>query len=213
MVTLAYLCGSVSWAVILTRARTGREIREMGNLNAGTANVARTVGKGLAALVFFLDGLKVLAPLFLARFIAFGGDSPRDSLGLFATAIAAVIGHVRPLFFELKGGAGAAATLFAYLFFVPVEVLGCAVIAFLIVMVFLRGRPYAFGRWIPMIFSLLTPFVVLIDSALVDIHLVGRVSIGGHPWHVTAGVFALSLLLLAVNRRVILSELRRLRSR
>ncbi len=64
-----------------------------------------------------------------------------------------------------------------------------------------------------MIFSLLTPFAVLTDSALVDIPLTGRLSIGGHPWHVTAGVFALSLTLLIINRRIILAELKRLVSR
>ena len=56
---LGYLSGSVNYAILVTRLVLRQDIRELGNKNPGTANVARNVGKGWAALVFFADLLKV----------------------------------------------------------------------------------------------------------------------------------------------------------
>ncbi len=209
-VTLGYLCGSVSFAVILTRWATGKDPREMGNKNPGTANVGRSVGKGLGALVFFLDGLKTILPLALAEILFFDGGAPLDSLALFAVGIAVIFGHMRPLFFGFRGGGGVGTGLFVYLFFVPVEFLASAVTATVIVLLFFRSTEYTFGRRVPFVFIVLTPVAGLISSAAMNIPLLPHLSIGGHPWHVIAGTAVVSAFLLVMNRRVMISELAKL---
>ncbi len=113
----SYLLGSVSSAILVTRLWTGKDIRTLGNRNAGGANVARSVGLLPAALVSLADFSKGALPVYAAHRLGLG-----DACAL-GGAVAAVIGHSYPLYFRFRGGKGLAASLGALLVFTPFETL------------------------------------------------------------------------------------------
>ncbi len=114
-----YLLGSVSFAVLLVRRRTGRDIRQEGSGNAGATNVLRSHGKGLAAVVAAADIAKGAAAVLLARL--FTAD-PRVAA---AAGLAAVVGHVFPIFYGFRGGKGVATAVGAFLALTPWATLVC----------------------------------------------------------------------------------------
>ncbi|WNN43748.1 MULTISPECIES: glycerol-3-phosphate 1-O-acyltransferase PlsY [Winslowiella] len=102
MIIFAYLCGSISSAILVCRLAGLPDPRHSGSGNPGATNVLRIGGKGAAAAVLIFDVLKGMLPVWLAYFL---GVSP-VYLGL--TAIAACLGHIYPVFFHFKGGKGVA---------------------------------------------------------------------------------------------------------
>ncbi len=117
LVIVSYLLGSVSSAIMVTRLWSGKDIRTLGNRNAGAANVARSVGLLPAALVSVADFSKGAIPVYVAHLLGLGNAC---ALG---GAVAAVIGHSYPLYFRFRGGKGLAASLGALLVFTPFETL------------------------------------------------------------------------------------------
>jgi glycerol-3-phosphate acyltransferase PlsY len=126
LVVLAYLLGSVLFGEHIAKAK-GIDIRSVGSGNVGATNVGRALGKKYALLVFFLDMLKGLFPVILARFY-FG----LESWTLFMVGIAAVLGHVFPVFHNFKGGK-AVATAFGVLLGVSFKVAFFSLIIWLLV--------------------------------------------------------------------------------
>lgn len=210
MLVLAYLSGSVNYAIILTRARTGADIRQMGNRNAGTANVGRTIGKGWGAVVYFCDFGKALLPMLAARLVIFRDPSPESVLALFAIGMAAIVGHCRPVFHGFRGGAGIATSMPVYLFFIPVEFTVSMLLAALLVALFVRNVEFRLGRWVPILFVTIAPFLTLAANGALAIPLTERLSIGGHPWSVLVGVFATSVLILFFNTHLLQESFARL---
>jgi glycerol-3-phosphate acyltransferase PlsY len=108
---LAYLLGGVMGALVLGKLR-GVDIRTLGSGNAGGTNALRTQGIAFGASVFFIDVFKgviavaCLPPLFLPG-IGIDADLPRAWLAA-ACGAAAAIGHVYPVWFDFRGGKGAA---------------------------------------------------------------------------------------------------------
>jgi acyl-phosphate glycerol 3-phosphate acyltransferase len=196
---LGYLSGSVSYAIVVTRIAIGQDIRTLGNRNPGTANVSRNIGKGWAAVVGVLDALKGMVPVLLARLTFFGGDTPLEWFLLYLIGIAAVVGHVWPVFYGFRGGGGLGTMQGVSLVFVPVEYIFSALVGTAVVVTFLKKVKYPFGRWVPIFFTLLTPFVTLATTLLLDVHLFAHISIGGHNWGIVAGSFTMSLTILALN--------------
>lgn len=98
---VGYLSGSVPYGLLLTRAAGLGDIRAIGSGNIGATNVLRTGNKKVAAGTLLLDALKGAIPVL--AFTAFGG---RDA-GLLA-GIAALLGHVFPVWLGFKGGKGVA---------------------------------------------------------------------------------------------------------
>jgi len=197
---VSYLSGSVNYAIIITKLVTGNDIRQLGNFNPGSSNVLRSVGKGWGILVGFLDGFKGMAPIIFARIFVYSGTAPQDFACLYAMGIAAVAGHCRPVFYGFKGGGGIGTMLGISLFFVPVEFLFSMLAGGLVSIRFFKRTEHKFSQWTPIMFVILTPFVTLATSLLIDIPLFLHISIGGHSWAVVAGAFILSLLLLWFNR-------------
>ncbi len=117
LVIASYLLGSVSSAILVTRIWCGKDIRTLGNNNAGVANVARTVGLIPAAIVVVFDFSKGAIPILAANFFGLGNAC---ALG---GAMAAVIGHSYPIYFRFRGGKGLATSLGALLAFTPLETL------------------------------------------------------------------------------------------
>jgi|SRR5579862_2499448 len=107
---LSYLAGSIPFGLVLTRAAGHGDIRRVGSGNIGATNVLRTGNKRLAAATLLCDALKGFLPVVIAQ--RFGAE-------LAATAaIAAIVGHVFPIWIRFKGGKGVATglgVLFAYL--------------------------------------------------------------------------------------------------
>jgi len=200
---LGYLSGSVSYAILVTRLVLRRDIRELGNKNPGTANVARNVGKGWAAVVFFADLLKGFLPMLLVRLLLFPADTALATFVTVAAGLAAITGHCKPVFFGFRGGGGIATAIGVYLFFVPVELFASMLVGFGLVMLFVKSTRYRFGRWTPIMFVALTPLATLALSLWVDIPLIASVSLGGHSWPVVAAVFAISIFLILMNLRVL----------
>ena len=104
VIILSYLLGSINFAYI-TAGIKGIDISSQGSGNPGTSNVLRTLGKGSAAFVLFGDLLKGVIPILLyyqdQYFLIYG--------------LAAVLGHIYPLFYRFKGGKGVATYLGVYI--------------------------------------------------------------------------------------------------
>lgn len=116
-----YLAGSVSTAVVVSRAFGAADPRAGGSGNPGATNVLRLAGRGAAALTLAGDVLKGLAPVLAARAL----DLPPLALAL--TGLAAFLGHLYPVFFRFRGGKGVATALGALTGVEPL--LGAAVLA------------------------------------------------------------------------------------
>jgi len=98
---LAYLIGSLDFAVIVARAR-GEDIYEMGSGNPGASNALRSMGKAAGALVLLGDLAKGVAAAAIGATL--GGSGTLAS----AAGLAAVVGHSYPVFHRFRGGKGAA---------------------------------------------------------------------------------------------------------
>ena len=111
---LSYLLGSVMGGLVVGRLRGGVDIRKLGSGNAGGTNALRTQGKAFAAWVMAIDvGKALLAVLVVApaSVAALGPDALAPDATAYACGAAAVVGHVWPAFFGLRGGKGAATLL------------------------------------------------------------------------------------------------------
>src|SRR2546427_2237782 len=103
-VLIAYLIGSLSFAVIVSRAFALPDPRSYGSGNPGATNVLRT-GKKLAALLTLIgDGGKGWLAVFLA--LRYAAEYGVDAMGVAACAVAGFRGHFFPVFFRFKGGKG-----------------------------------------------------------------------------------------------------------
>ena len=205
-IVAGYLSGSVSYAIIISRLVSGAEIRDQGTRNPGTMNVLRTVGKGWGVLVGFLDPLKAALPMYAARRMFFSGDSALDYLIVVTVGIAAIMGHRKPIFHGFKGGGSVGCAMGVYLYILPVEFLISFVISGLIAVLFMKNVPLRFGRWVPIIAIVIAPFISIPIGLLIDISLFAGVSMGGHPWFVIAGAFAVSLTMLGLNVGFLLGQ-------
>ena len=105
-VLAGYLIGSLSFAVIVSRAMGLADPRTFGSKNPGATNVLRSGNRLAAVLTLALDALKGYVPVLLA--LAFG---PRFGLGEWTVAfvgLAAFLGHLWPLYHRFQGGKGVA---------------------------------------------------------------------------------------------------------
>lgn len=103
---LAYLLGSLSFAVIVSKSFGLSDPRSYGSKNPGATNVLRSGNKAAAVATLLLDGLKGWLPVVLVRW--FGADYGLGGGTVAAVALAAFVGHLYPVFFQFKGGKGVA---------------------------------------------------------------------------------------------------------
>ena len=101
---LGYLLGSIPFGLLLTKVAGLGDIRGIGSGNIGATNVLRTGNKGLAAATLVLDAAKGAAAVLIARTFV------ESDLALFA-GLAAVLGHMFPVWLGFKGGKGVATGL------------------------------------------------------------------------------------------------------
>ena len=98
---LGYLLGSIPFGLLLTRAAGLGDLRKIGSGNIGATNVLRTGNKKIAAATLLLDGAKGATAVLLARYFA------NETAALLA-GLAAVLGHLFPVWLGFKGGKGVA---------------------------------------------------------------------------------------------------------
>lgn len=103
---LAYLVGSLSFAVIVSRVMGLNDPRSYGSKNPGATNVLRSGSKLAAVATLLLDGLKGWLPVMLVKW--FGPDYGLGDGTVAAVSLAAFVGHLFPVFFKFKGGKGVA---------------------------------------------------------------------------------------------------------
>ncbi len=113
-IVVAYLLGSINFAVIFSKIFIKKDVRELGSGNAGMTNVMRAVGVLPGLLTFIFDALKGFAGCFIGKevfgwlFEQTGNNIYMASYGAFICGLACMLGHVFPIFFKFKGGKGVA---------------------------------------------------------------------------------------------------------
>ncbi len=144
-----YVIGSIPFAVVLSRARGGFDVRSEGTRNPGATNVFKNVGRLAGAAVGLLDYFKALVPALLAERLL--GWSAGEATAL---AAGAVLGHDFSVLLKFRGGKGGASTLgvFTYLDFPALLATGALWAAAL---PFFRGRRFVAGPSTLSLFPLL----------------------------------------------------------
>ena len=107
--TQAYLLGSVDTGILISKYLYHDDVRNHGSGAAGMTNMLRTFGKKAAAMTAAGDVLKGAAAVCIGRWLfGFLPDNAAVSpyLGVYMTAILAVVGHSKPIYFGFKGGKG-----------------------------------------------------------------------------------------------------------
>ena len=137
LIPLAYLLGSVSFAVVVSKAMGLPDPYTHGSKNPGATNVLRTGNKVAAALTLFGDAAKGWVAVTIARAVLSDPISSDNNLMLGLVAIAVFLGHLYPIFYRFKGGKGVATA--AGILFAISWVLGLATLGtWLIVAFFMR---------------------------------------------------------------------------
>jgi glycerol-3-phosphate acyltransferase PlsY len=140
LILIAYLIGSVSNAVWVSKRFYHMDIREYGSGNAGATNTFRVLGPTAGTFVMILDMLKGILAVQLALTISFYA-SPDHLTQLInfqiGLGIAAVMGHIFPIWYEFRGGKGVA-TLFGMVLAIQPLVALCCVFVFLLMLFLTR---------------------------------------------------------------------------
>ncbi len=115
ILALSYFLGSVPVGILITRWKTGEDLRETGSGKTGATNVMRSAGAKLGLLTLFLDGLKAGVAVIIATMVASQVALGLGSLVLDVSVVqglaglAAMAGHNRPMFSRFRGGRGVSA--------------------------------------------------------------------------------------------------------
>jgi glycerol-3-phosphate acyltransferase PlsY len=113
----SYLLGSIPFGYLLVRIFRGQDVRQMGSGNIGATNVSRT-SPALGVFTLAFDALKGMAAVLLTREFF-----PGQALLLGVAALAAIAGHMFPLWLRFRGGKGVATGLGAFVVVAPKAVL------------------------------------------------------------------------------------------
>ncbi|WP_454762962.1 glycerol-3-phosphate 1-O-acyltransferase PlsY [Cupriavidus campinensis] len=175
---VAYLIGSVSFAVVVSKLLGLPDPHSYGSGNPGATNVLRTGNKGAAILTLIGDGLKGWFAVWLARH--FGPAYGVEDSGLALVAVAVFLGHLFPVFHRFAGGKGVATA--AGILFAIHPALGAGTLAtWLIIAFFFRYSSLA-----ALVAAIFAPFFYVLMFG-VDI--------------VTGAIFAISVLLIMRHRQ------------
>ncbi|MEW6125763.1 MAG: glycerol-3-phosphate 1-O-acyltransferase PlsY [Acidobacteriota bacterium] len=129
-VFIAYLLGAIPFGYLLVKFvfTEGEDIRKVGSGGIGATNVTRRAGRAAGLMTYVFDVLKGVAAVLLMKMVA-----PDDYLWIGAAAVAAIIGHIFPVFLGFRGGKGVATGVGVYLALAPLSVLSTLVLWVLIV--------------------------------------------------------------------------------
>jgi len=136
---IAYLLGSIPFGVLIVMARGGPDVRSTGSGNIGAANVARSSGAFAGILTLLLDAGKGYLAVWIAARWVHGSTDGRWMIG---AAVAAVIGHIFPVWLRFKGGKGVA-TMFGS--FIPISWFAVVAVALVWILVVVFWRYSSLG--------------------------------------------------------------------
>ena len=108
---VAYLLGSISFSVIISKKMAGFDVREKGSGNAGSTNVLRTVGKKAAIITLICDVLKGVIAILIAFLVGKMVSGLDNALLIQLAGVFVILGHTFPVFFRFRGGKGVATAL------------------------------------------------------------------------------------------------------
>lgn len=129
-VIIAYLVGSIPVGLLISKFSEGIDPRQAGSKNIGATNVMRVAGKKAAALTLVGDLLKGLLPVAAARLL----EIPEE--GLLLIGLAAILGHIFPVYLKFKGGKGVATSFGVFLGLAPL-------IALLALLIWIAGISFS----------------------------------------------------------------------
>ena len=170
---LAYLLGSIPFSYVVARAFGVPDVREVGSGNVGASNVMRSAGVTAGVLAFGLDTLKGTAAVLIALRLDAGASLPP------LAALAALLGHVYPVWLGFRGGKGVATGAGA---FFPLAPLPTAMALGVFLMTVMASRYISLGS---MAGVLALPIVTF--------------ALGGDAW-LTAGTAAAALLIVLKHK-------------
>ncbi|HEV2705257.1 MAG TPA: glycerol-3-phosphate 1-O-acyltransferase PlsY [Pyrinomonadaceae bacterium] len=130
VIVLAYLLGSIPFGYLVVRLAGKGDVREVGSGGTGATNVSRRAGKRAGVLTLVLDAAKGALAVILARWLL--AENFGVSWWVAAAALAAILGHIFPVWLRFRGGKGVATGLGIFLSLAPLAVL-CAGVVFLAV--------------------------------------------------------------------------------
>jgi len=131
VVVVAYLLGSIPFGYLIVRRKMGADIRQTGSGGTGATNVSRRAGKAAGVLTLLLDAAKGSAAVLIARAVA------GDDWVIAAAAIAALVGHMFPVWLGFRGGKGVATGVGIFLVLAPIALL-CAGVIFVAIVALTR---------------------------------------------------------------------------
>jgi glycerol-3-phosphate acyltransferase PlsY len=154
----AYLMGSLSFAVLVSKSMGLADPRSYGSGNPGATNVLRSGSKKAAIATLVLDAAKGWLPVFLVR--TFGPAHGLDDTAVALAGLAAFLGHLYPVFFRFQGGKGVATALGVLLGIAPLLGLATA-LTWLIVAVFFRYSSLA-----SLVAAVFAPFFAVLGGGI-----------------------------------------------
>jgi acyl phosphate:glycerol-3-phosphate acyltransferase len=167
-VALAYLLGSIPFAWLVSR-RHGVDIRTVGSGNPGASNVLRSVGVAAGMAVLILDVAKGTLAVLIAQWMGVGLAM------LVAAAVAAIVGHVYPLWFGFRGGKGVATAAGVFAVLLPVGLI-VAVVVFLVTVAITRfvsvGSLLGAGALVIVALARGAPSAVIIGASIVMVIII-----------------------------------------
>ena len=164
LITGSYLLGSVPFGLIIAAAH-GKDLRKIGSGNIGATNLSRALGKKWAYFCFCLDLGKGMIPMVAARKFISPSPSVTEFFLWLICGVAAVAGHVFPIYLKFKGGKGAATSLGLALGLWPYYTI-CAAVAFAVwIVVVLIWRYISLGS---VIASVVFPVTLITIIAVKD---------------------------------------------
>ena len=183
---VSYLIGSINFSVIFTKKLAGFDVREKGSGNAGTTNVLRTAGKGLALLTLICDILKGVAAVLVALLVKkmIEADEFTGAILVQIAGVFVVLGHTFPIFFKFKGGKGVATAL-GVIIMVNWEI-GLICLVFALILMIL-SRMVSLG-------SLAAAILFPILCMFTDVHYL----VGGKEAHFAYIIFGIIMAVLVV---------------
>jgi glycerol-3-phosphate acyltransferase PlsY len=122
-IAAGYLLGSIPFSFVVARGFGVRDVRRVGSGNVGATNVLRSAGRAAGALALLLDAAKGAAASGLAQWLA-----PDTAWVPALAAVAAVLGHMHPVWLRFQGGKGVATGLGAFVPLAPGAALGATVL-------------------------------------------------------------------------------------
>ena len=152
VVVIAYLLGSIPFGYLIVRKTIGADIRETGSGGTGATNVSRRAGKAAGVLTLLLDAAMGSVAVLIAKTVS------GDDWVIAVAAIAALAGHIFPVWLGFRGGKGVATGVGIFSVLAPISLL-CAGVIFIAIVV--TTRYVSLGS---MIAAVLIPVFVWLQS-------------------------------------------------